>query len=661
MGSRHRPAAILCCPFLWEILMNANFRNFALWVVIGLLLIALFQLFQAPGKSGDQTDIAFSQFLDEVENGRVKDVTIVDQQISGNLTSGGRFQTYAPKDSQYVELLRRKEVIIKARPAGENFSLLNVLMTWFPMLLIVAAWLFIMRQMQGSGGKAMGFGKSKAKLLTEAHGRVTFDDVAGIDEAKEDLQEIVEFLRDPQKFQRLGGRIPRGVLLVGPPGTGKTLTARAVAGEANVPFFTISGSDFVEMFVGVGASRVRDMFEQAKKNAPCIIFIDEIDAVGRHRGAGLGGGNDEREQTLNQLLVEMDGFEPNEGIIIIAATNRPDVLDPALLRPGRFDRQIVVSNPDVIGREKILKVHVRKVPLAPDVDLKVIARGTPGFSGADLMNLVNEAALLAARRSKRIVTMAEFEDAKDKIMMGAERRSSVMTQEEKELTAYHEAGHAILALNVPSADPLHKATIIPRGRALGMVMQLPEGDRYSMRYKFMTSRLAIMMGGRVAEEITFGKENITSGAQSDIEQATKLARAMVTRWGFSDELGTVAYGENQEEVFLGYSMGQRQNISEATSQTIDREVRRLIDQAYTDARRILTEKHDAFVAVAKGLLEYETLSGDEIKELINGNPPHRDSGDKQSSQRSSAVPSAGGAKRETKAGEPEGGVAPQPS
>ncbi|KPL52157.1 ATP-dependent zinc metalloprotease FtsH [Prosthecomicrobium hirschii] len=641
--------------------MNANFRNFALWVVIGLLLIALFQLFQAPGKSGDQTDIAFSQFLDEVENGRVKDVTIVDQQISGNLTSGGRFQTYAPKDSQYVELLRRKEVIIKARPAGENFSLLNVLMTWFPMLLIVAAWLFIMRQMQGSGGKAMGFGKSKAKLLTEAHGRVTFDDVAGIDEAKEDLQEIVEFLRDPQKFQRLGGRIPRGVLLVGPPGTGKTLTARAVAGEANVPFFTISGSDFVEMFVGVGASRVRDMFEQAKKNAPCIIFIDEIDAVGRHRGAGLGGGNDEREQTLNQLLVEMDGFEPNEGIIIIAATNRPDVLDPALLRPGRFDRQIVVSNPDVIGREKILKVHVRKVPLAPDVDLKVIARGTPGFSGADLMNLVNEAALLAARRSKRIVTMAEFEDAKDKIMMGAERRSSVMTQEEKELTAYHEAGHAILALNVPSADPLHKATIIPRGRALGMVMQLPEGDRYSMRYKFMTSRLAIMMGGRVAEEITFGKENITSGAQSDIEQATKLARAMVTRWGFSDELGTVAYGENQEEVFLGYSMGQRQNISEATSQTIDREVRRLIDQAYTDARRILTEKHDAFVAVAKGLLEYETLSGDEIKELINGNPPHRDSGDKQSSQRSSAVPSAGGAKRETKAGEPEGGVAPQPS
>ncbi|MEJ1158143.1 ATP-dependent zinc metalloprotease FtsH [Prosthecomicrobium sp. N25] len=642
--------------------MNANFRNFALWVVIGLLLIALFQLFQNPGRGSSANEIPFSQFLDEVENGRVKQVTITDQQVSGvYANSGGSFQTYAPRDSQYVDLLRRKEVVIQARPAGENFSLVSALISWFPMLLIIGIWLFVMRQMQGSGGKAMGFGKSKAKLLTEAHGRVTFDDVAGIDEAKEDLQEIVEFLRDPQKFQRLGGRIPRGVLLVGPPGTGKTLTARAVAGEANVPFFTISGSDFVEMFVGVGASRVRDMFEQAKKNAPCIIFIDEIDAVGRHRGAGLGGGNDEREQTLNQLLVEMDGFEPNEGIIIIAATNRPDVLDPALLRPGRFDRQIVVSNPDVIGREKILKVHVRKVPLAPDVDLKVLARGTPGFSGADLMNLVNEAALLAARRSKRIVTMQEFEDAKDKIMMGAERRSSVMTQEEKELTAYHEAGHAILALNVPSADPLHKATIIPRGRALGMVMQLPEGDRYSYRYKWMTSRLAIMMGGRVAEEITFGKENITSGAQSDIEQATKLARAMVTRWGFSDELGTVAYGENQEEVFLGYSMGRTQNISEATSQTIDREVRRLIDQAYSEARRILTEKHDDFVALAKGLLEYETLSGDEIKELIAGNPPHRDSGDKQPTSRASAVPTAGAKPRDQKGGEPEGGVAPQPS
>jgi len=513
--------------------------------------------------------------------------------------------------------------------------------------------------MQSGSGRAMGFGKSKAKLLTEAHGRVTFQDVAGVDEAKEDLEEIVEFLRDPQKFQRLGGKIPRGVLLVGPPGTGKTLLARSVAGEANVPFFTISGSDFVEMFVGVGASRVRDMFDQAKKNAPCIIFIDEIDAVGRHRGAGLGGGNDEREQTLNQLLVEMDGFESNESIILIAATNRPDVLDPALLRPGRFDRQVVVPNPDIVGREKILKVHVRNVPLAPNVDLKVVARGTPGFSGADLMNLVNESALMAARRNKRLVTMAEFEDAKDKIMMGAERRSSAMTQAEKELTAYHEAGHAILALNVPSADPLHKATIIPRGRALGMVMQLPEGDRYSMSYKYMISRLAIMMGGRVAEEFKFGKENITSGASSDIEQATKLARAMVTRWGFSDKLGHVAYGDNQEEVFLGHSVARTQNISEETAQIIDAEVRRLIDEAYSTAKSILTKKKKEWIALAQGLLEYETLSGDEIKQLIAGEKPARDLGDDTPPSRGSAVPKSGG--RRKKGPEPEGGMEPQPS
>ncbi|HTJ03553.1 MAG TPA: ATP-dependent zinc metalloprotease FtsH, partial [Methylovirgula sp.] len=515
------------------------------------------------------------------------------------------------------------------------------------------------RQMQGAGGKAMGFGKSKAKLLTEAHGRVTFEDVAGVDEAKEDLQEIVEFLRDPQKFQRLGGRIPRGVLLVGPPGTGKTLLARAIAGEANVPFFTISGSDFVEMFVGVGASRVRDMFEQAKKNAPCIIFIDEIDAVGRHRGAGLGGGNDEREQTLNQLLVEMDGFDANEGIILIAATNRPDVLDPALLRPGRFDRQIVVPNPDVIGRERILKVHVRKVPLSPDVDLKTVARGTPGFSGADLMNLVNEAALLAARRGKRIVTMAEFEDAKDKIMMGAERRTLVMTEQEKILTAYHEGGHAIVALNVPATDPVHKATIIPRGRALGMVMQLPERDKLSMSYEQMTSRLAVLMGGRVSEEIVFGKEKVTSGAQSDIEQATKLARAMVTRWGFSDELGTVMYGENQEEVFLGYSMGRQQNISEATSQKIDAEVRRLVEAGLADATRIITEKRDELEILAKGLLEYETLTGDEIIALFQGRPPIRDTSDPTPPPppRPSAVPSTGASR--PKPG-PESGLEPQP-
>ena len=480
--------------------MNQNFRNFALWAVILLLLVALFNLFQNPtGQPGAQ-EIPYSQFRNDANDGKVTSVVISGQEITGKYEDGSRFRTVAPENADYVTLLEDKGVSIEARADDQKMSFLSVLISWFPMFLLIAVWIFFMRQMQGAGGRAMGFGKSKAKLLTEAHGRVTFDDVAGVDEAKEDLEEIVEFLRDPQKFQRLGGRIPRGVLLVGPPGTGKTLLARAIAGEANVPFFTISGSDFVEMFVGVGASRVRDMFEQAKKNAPCIIFIDEIDAVGRHRGAGLGGGNDEREQTLNQLLVEMDGFEANEGIILIAATNRPDVLDPALLRPGRFDRQIVVPNPDVIGREKILKVHVRKVPLAPGVNLKTVARGTPGFSGADLMNLVNEAALLAARRGKRLVTMHEFEDAKDKVMMGAERRTLVMTEDEKRLTAYHEGGHAIIALHVPSTDPVHKATIIPRGRALGMVMQLPERDQLSMSFEQMTSRLAILMGGRVAEE-----------------------------------------------------------------------------------------------------------------------------------------------------------------
>jgi cell division protease FtsH len=504
----------------------------------------------------------------------------------------------------------------------------------------------------------MGFGKSKAKLLTEAHGRVTFEDVAGVDEAKEDLQEIVEFLRDPQKFQRLGGRIPRGVLLVGPPGTGKTLLARAIAGEANVPFFTISGSDFVEMFVGVGASRVRDMFEQAKKNAPCIIFIDEIDAVGRHRGAGLGGGNDEREQTLNQLLVEMDGFEANEGIILIAATNRPDVLDPALLRPGRFDRQIVVPNPDIVGRERILKVHVRKVPLSPDVDLRTVARGTPGFSGADLMNLVNEAALMAARRGKRVVMMAEFEDAKDKIMMGAERRSLVMTEKEKELTAYHEGGHALVALNVQATDPVHKATIIPRGRAMGMVMQLPERDKLSMNFEQMTSRLAVLMAGRVSEEVVFGRDKVTSGAQSDIEQATKLARAMVTRWGFSEELGTVMYGENQEEVFLGYSMGRQQNISEATSQKIDAEVRRLVEAGHAEATRIISEKRQDLEVLARGLLEYETLSGEEIIGLLVGRKPIRETAEDPIPARAptSPVPITGSSRPPR----PEPGLEPQP-
>ena len=646
--------------------MNNHFRNFALWVIIGLLLIALFNLFQSPSQRQSSNEISYSQLLQEIDEGRVRSVTISGQQISGQYTNGGVFQTFAPEDPNFVARLEERGVSITAKPVSEEVpSLLGVLVSWFPMLLLIAVWIFFMRQMQGAGGKAMGFGKSKAKLLTEAHGRVMFEDVAGVDEAKEDLEEIVEFLREPQKFQRLGGKIPRGVLLVGPPGTGKTLLARAIAGEANVPFFTISGSDFVEMFVGVGASRVRDMFEQAKKNAPCIIFIDEIDAVGRHRGAGLGGGNDEREQTLNQLLVEMDGFEANEGIILIAATNRPDVLDPALLRPGRFDRQVVVPNPDIVGREKILKVHARKVPLAPDVDLKVVARGTPGFSGADLANLVNEAALLAARRNKRLVTMREFEDAKDKVMMGAERRTLVMTEDEKRLTAYHEAGHAIVALNVKATDPVHKATIIPRGRALGMVLQLPERDKLSMSFEQMTSRLAIMMGGRVAEELIFGDDNVTSGASSDIEQATKLARMMVTRWGFSDKLGTVAYGENQEEVFLGHSVSRQQNISEETAEIIDAEIRRYVDEGLAEARRILTEKGDDLETLAQGLLEYETLSGDEIANLLDGQPPIRDTGSEASTTpRTSAVPKTGKAASDegkTDDGEPDpGGMEPQP-
>ena len=641
--------------------MNPNFRNFALWVIIFFLVVALVMLFQNPAQRQQTQDIAFSELLSQVDQGRVRDVTIAGSEITGHYSNDGRsFSTYAPNDPTLVQKLYTKNVAITARaPSEGNSWLVTLLVNGLPLFAFLGIYFFLARQMQGGAGKAMGFGKSKAKLLTEAHGRVTFEDVAGVDEAKEDLEEIVEFLRDPQKFQRLGGRIPRGVLLVGPPGTGKTLLARAIAGEANVPFFTISGSDFVEMFVGVGASRVRDMFEQAKKNAPCIIFIDEIDAVGRHRGAGLGGGNDEREQTLNQLLVEMDGFEANEGIILIAATNRPDVLDPALLRPGRFDRQIVVPNPDVLGREKILKVHVRKVPLSPEVDLKVVARGTPGFSGADLMNLVNEAALMAARRGKRIVTMAEFEDAKDKIMMGAERRTLVMTEQEKLLTAYHEGGHALVALSVPATDPVHKATIIPRGRALGMVMQLPERDKLSMSYEQMTSRLAVLMGGRVSEEIVFGKDKVTSGAQSDIEQATKLARAMVTRWGFSDELGAVMYGENQEEVFLGYSMGKQNNISESTSQKIDGEVRRLVEAGLADARTIITEKRDQLESLAKALIEYETLSGDEIIGILAGRMPVRETDDTPPPPRASAVPVTGRANKPRP--EPDaGGLEPQP-
>src|SRR5512141_2939729 len=571
--------------------MNANLRNFALWVIIVLLLLALFTLFQNPGQRTSSQDISFSQLLSEVDANHVKDVVIQGPEIHGTFTNGSSFQTYSPNDPTLVSRLYNGKVSITAKPPGDNVPwFVSLLVSWLPFIALIGVWLFLSRQMQGGAGKAMGFGKSRAKMLTEAHGRVTFEDVAGVDEAKQDLQEIVEFLRDPGKYQRLGGRIPRGVLLVGPPGTGKTLIARAVAGEANVPFFTISGSDFVEMFVGVGASRVRDLFEQAKKNAPCIIFIDEIDAVGRHRGAGLGGGNDEREQTLNQLLVEMDGFEANEGIILVAATNRPDVLDPALLRPGRFDRQVVVPNPDVNGREKILRVHMRNVPLAADVDVKVIARGTPGFSGADLANLVNEAALAAARKNRRMVLQRDFEDAKDKVMMGAERKSMAMSEEEKRNTAYHEGGHALVALTVPNTDPVHKATIIPRGRALGMVMQLPERDKLSMSYEQMTSRLAIIMAGRVAEEMIFGKDKVTSGAASDIEQGTKLARMMVTRWGFSPELGAVSYGENQDEVFLGMSVARTQNVSEATAQKIDVEIRRLVEEGHAEARAMLEAK-----------------------------------------------------------------------
>ncbi|WP_437380015.1 ATP-dependent zinc metalloprotease FtsH [Inquilinus limosus] len=600
--------------------MNNFGKNFALWIIIGLLLLALFNLFQTSGGRSSQGELAYSELVKSVEDKQIADARIQGNTISGHYTNGQSFQTYAPDGTDIVNRMTEAGVRVQAAaPEGPNL-LLTTLMSWLPMLLLIGVWIFFMRQMQSGGGKAMGFGKSRARLLTERTGRVTFDDVAGIDEAKQELEEIVEFLKDPQKFQRLGGKIPKGVLLVGPPGTGKTLTARAVAGEANVPFFTISGSDFVEMFVGVGASRVRDMFEQGKKNAPCIIFIDEIDAVGRHRGAGLGGGNDEREQTLNQLLVEMDGFEANEGVILIAATNRPDVLDPALLRPGRFDRQVVVPNPDIVGREKILKVHMRKVPLAPDVDAKTIARGTPGFSGADLANLVNEAALLAARRGKRVVSHSEFEEAKDKVMMGAERRSMVMTEKDKKLTAFHEAGHALVGLYVPEHDPLHKVTIIPRGRALGVTMSLPERDRTNWSKVEMESRLAMMFGGRIAEELIFGPEHVTTGASNDIQQATRMARAMVTEFGMSQKLGRLRYSANEQEIFLGHSVAQQQNVSEETARLIDEEMRRMIDEAENKARTILTEHLDQLHLIANALLEYETLTGEEVQGLLRGEP-----------------------------------------
>ncbi|MBL8709137.1 MAG: ATP-dependent zinc metalloprotease FtsH [Rhodospirillaceae bacterium] len=603
-------------------------KNLMIWVAIALLLVVLFQTFQGDASRSGQSTLSYSQFLGKVNDGQVNTVEIRGPNITGVTTDGQAFATYAPEDPKLVEMLAAKGVEIKAGPQEDGMSpLMALLINWAPLIIIVGVWIFFMRQMQGQGGKAMGFGKSRAKLLTERTGRVTFDDVAGIEEAKVELEEIVEFLKDPQKFQRLGGKIPKGCLLVGPPGTGKTLLARAIAGEANVPFFTISGSDFVEMFVGVGASRVRDMFEQGKKNAPCIIFIDEIDAVGRHRGAGLGGGNDEREQTLNQMLVEMDGFDANEGVIIIAATNRPDVLDPALLRPGRFDRQITVPNPDINGRDQILKVHMRKVPLGPDVDSRVIARGTPGFSGADLANLVNEAALLAARFGKRVVTMSDFEHAKDKVMMGSERRSMVMSPEEKLATAYHEAGHAIINIEVPEADPLHKVTIIPRGRALGLTMSLPEKDRYSISKTWIEGRIAICFGGRIAEQLIYGKEHLNSGASNDIQQATDMARRMVTEFGMSEKLGPLRYSDSEQDVFLGYQIGQqRKNVSDETSKLIDQEVRRIVEAGENKARDILTEHLDGLHTVAKALVEFETLTGEEVRALMKGESIRQDTG-----------------------------------
>ncbi len=594
-------------------------KNIIYWVIAFVVLSLLFSgLNPETRRMANSTEMAFSEFMNNAENNSIETVTIVGNNIYGTTASGEDFHTYAPFDLNMVSELRKLGVKIEAKPVENNEnSFISMILSWLPMIILVGVWIYFMKQATSGNNKAMSFGKSRAKLMENTK-KVTFADVAGADESKQDLEEIIDFLKEPRKFQRLGGKIPKGVLLVGPPGTGKTLLAKAVAGEANVPFFSISGSDFVEMFVGVGASRVRDMFAQAKKSAPCLLFIDEIDAVGRHRGAGLGGGNDEREQTLNQLLVEMDGFDENESVILIAATNRPDVLDPALLRPGRFDRQVTVVNPDVKGREEILKVHTRKVPLGKDVKLSVVARGTPGFSGADLANLVNEAALLAARKNKLKVSSIDFDDAKDKVLMGNERKSMAMDEKEKLLTAYHEAGHAICSLKVKDTDPIHKATIIPRGRALGMVQQLPEKDRYSYTRAQMLSRLAILMGGRVAEEIKFGYDAVTSGASSDINGATNLARAMVTEWGMSDKLGPVRYSENSNEVFLGRSVTQNQNMSEETARVIDEEIKRLVNEGYLEATKILTKHKSEWEKVAEGLLEFETLTGDEIKDIIAG-------------------------------------------
>ena len=599
--------------------MNNFGKNIAVWVVISLVLIAIFNVFQGSSSREQGSVIAYSDFLARVNAGEVREITIQGDKISGASSNGMPFYSYVPKEEDLANRLSEKGIKVSSQPPeGGMPGIFQILISWFPMLLFIGVWIFFMKQMQGGAKGAMGFGKSKAKLLTEHRDKITFQDVAGIDEAKAELEEVVDFLKDPGKFQKLGGKIPKGVLLVGPPGTGKTLLAKAVAGEAGVPFFTISGSDFVEMFVGVGASRVRDMFEQGKKNAPCIIFIDEIDAMGRARGAGLGGGNDEREQTLNQLLVEMDGFETNEGVILIAATNRPDVLDPALLRPGRFDRQVVVPNPDMIGREKILKVHMKKVPLASDVIVKTLARGTPGFSGADLANLVNEAALLSARKGRTNVSMPEFEEAKDKVMMGSERRSMVMTEEERKLTAYHEAGHAVVAIYSPESDPIHKATIVPRGRALGMVMRLPEGDRVSMAKDKLYADLRVACGGRIAEEMIFGKDKVTTGASSDIRMVTDITRRMVTEWGLSDKLGFLAYEANEQEVFLGRSVSQQKNLSDNTASIVDNEIRRISDEVYGDAKKLLKKYSKQLTNVAEALLEYETLNGEQIKDLCKG-------------------------------------------
>ena len=612
--------------------MNQFYKNLALWLVIGIVLIALFNIFNQP--INPQSEVVFSDFMDKVEQGQITEVVISGDNISGKYMDGNAFQTTAPpKDPDLIKSLRQKNVRIVVVPPEQTSWYMSILISWFPMLLLLGIWIFFMRQMQSGGGKAMSFGKSKARLLNDTKNKTTFKDVAGVDEAKEELHEIIEFLKEPQKFSKLGGKIPKGVLLVGPPGTGKTLLARAISGEANVPFFSISGSDFVEMFVGVGASRVRDLFEQGKKNSPCIIFIDEIDAVGRHRGAGLGGGHDEREQTLNQLLVEMDGFENNEGVILIAATNRPDVLDPALLRPGRFDRQVTVGRPDVKGREGILKVHTSTVPLTDGVDLKIIARGTPGFTGADLANLVNEAALLAARDDKKAVAMSDFEEAKDKVMMGVERRSMVISEKEKKTTAYHEAGHALVAVLLPGTDPIHKVTIIPRGRALGVTMQLPMDEQHTYQRNYLINSLTILMGGRCAEEICLGE--MTTGAGNDIERATEMARKMVCEWGMSEKMGPLTYGAKEEQVFLGKDFSSQKNFSDQTAKLIDQEVKTLVMGGYTRATELLKQNRDKLEEMAQALLEHETLNAKNIQNILDGKDilDNEDSGTTQNSKK----------------------------